>query len=825
MKLSDIIQNDNDRLFIVDTECFIIFTGGSITDDRPFIRIGTWSDLPVEIIPLVENIIISDRILGNPALEQFNINVRNLTTNRYIGGESILKRFLDYQRNFGLDLTNVSAVNIEKDIPELPDKKHISDRDQFIGVFYSDGNVKIVHDGNNIFDLNSIYNDNLNITEILGRLAQLNKNCSRYSGAGFAVSDKNPIFYSDGYFTSYQFPKTYADDFSILEIDPGKVRELLLPSHNMLYVSDIMKLKHFREGKIRIFSDNRDQLDLIRRLFKGATIHDEPFSEMNYSTGNGMTISAHSSTPNIKINWNADPKRGKALTLYFIKSPSEVKSILKESSDAIIISYTAYEQSVLLFKSVQKPVIILNDGNRNVRKISETDNIILNDGMQYDLKHYDSAENLQNSIETDPEFNEALTNGDITALENWFESNLSSGSDYFKLFNGLTVLKIQMNTTKDRKLYSSLRSLIQKQGQTIISHKPEDLNYRAFFEIAICNNAAFQIIRAVTRKSDIHFTQIYDNQSIKNINLDSDQHRLGKRIIEDRERLARILTLFYADRQSHPSFSFMKSELSLLKEEIDSRREIYSTEFYEAESFNSHKNKKKKTKTAGVLSFLNDHKNGSENLHGSSENTPEENALKIKKIKISAAVFLLLLLLLSGGIYITKNSGDKKPVLTEQDLNKSIGAGKESENKNIIITVKRVDAQEKELLKLHNVKITDYDIFMYANDVAIKNGYSGLTLSGLKSKNPHWIYPANVFIMLDGEKVVVQKGDTLWDLAHAKLEKMNAEFYKITDQLEKTSPGDTGRIKAIIADAEKYIYTSQQKKFIDNYKTQNLKNE
>ncbi|HPR38058.1 MAG TPA: hypothetical protein PLT13_10730 [Spirochaetota bacterium] len=824
MKLSDIIQNDNDRLFIVDTECFIVFTGGSINDDRPFIRIGTWSDLPVEIIPLVENIIISDRILGNPALEQFNINVRNLTTNRYIGGESILKRFLDYQRNFGLDLTNVSAVNIEKDIPELPDKKHISDRDQFIGVFYSDGNVKIVHDGNNIFDLNSIYNENLNITEILTRLTQNNKTCSRYSGAGFAVSDKNPIFYSDGYFTSYQFPKTYADDFSILEIDPGKIRELLLPSHNMLYVSDIMKLKHFREGKIRIFSDNRDQLDLIKRLFKGATIHDEPFSEMNYSTGNGMTISAHSSTPNIKINWNADAKRGKNLTLYFIKSPAEVKSILKEPSDAIIISYTAYEQSVLLFKSVQKPVIILNDGNRNVKKISETDNIILKDGMQYELKHYDSIESLQNTIESDPDFNKALTDGDITSLENWFESDFSSASDYFKLFNSLALLKIQMDTTKDRKLFSSLRSLIQKQGQILFRHQPDDLNYRAFFEIAICNNTAFQIIRSVTRKSDIHFTQVYDHQSINNLSLDSDQQRLGKRIIEDRERLAKILTLFYEDKLTHPSFNFMKSELSLLKEEIDSRREIYNTEFYEAESFNSHKNKKKKTKTAGVLSFLNERKNGAENINGSPENAPEERSLNIKKIKISAAVLLLLLLLLSGGIYITKNSGNQKPVLTEQDLTGGIDKEK-IENKNIIITVKRVDEQEKELLKLHNVKITDYDIFRYANDVAIKNGYSGLTMSGLKDKNPHWIYPSNVFIMLDGEKVVVQKGDTLWDLAHAKLEKMNAEFYKITDQLEKTDPGDTGRIKAIIAEAEKYLYTVQQKKYIDNYKTQNLKNE
>jgi hypothetical protein len=824
MKLSDIIRNDNDRLFIVDTECFIIFTGGSINDDRPFIRICTWSDLPVEIIPLVENIIISDRILGNPALEQFNINVRSLATNRYIGGESILKRFLDYQRNFGLDLTNVSVVNIEKDIPELTDKKHISDRDQFIGVFYSDGNVKIVHDGNDIFDLNSIYNDNLNITEILGRLSQNNKNSSRYSGAGFAVSDRNPVFYSDGYFTSYQFPKTYADDFSLLEIDPGKIRELLLPSHNMLYVSDIMKLKHSKEGKVRIFSDNRDQIELIKRLFKGATIHDEPFSEMNYSTGNGMTISAHSSTPNIKINWNADARRGKALTLYFVKSPSEVKSILKEPSDAIIISYTAYEQSVLLFKSVQKPVIILNDGNRNVRKISETDNIILKDGMQYDLKHYESPEHLKNSIETDPEFNEALANSDVTSLESWLESNISSGTDFYRLFNAIALLKIQMNITKDRKLYSSLRSLIQKHGQIINTLQTNDFMSRSFFEIAICNNASFQIARTITRKSEIHFTGIYDNQSLNNPLLDSGLHRLGKRIIEDRERLAKILMLFYEDKQSHPSFQFMKSELSLLKEEIDSRREIYNTEFYEAESFNNHKKNIKKGKTAGVLSFLNNHKDAELNHDGTSEKISADASAYPKKLKISAAVILLFLLLISGGIFISKHSGDEKPVITDKDL-ETTPDSRESGNKNIIITVKRVDEQEKELLKMHNVKITDYDIFMYANDVAIKNGYSGLTMSGLKEKNPHWIYPSNVFIMLDGEKVVVQKGDTLWDLAHAKLEKMNAEFYKITDQLEKTNPEDIGRIKGILADAEKYLYTAQQKKFIDNYKKQNLKNE
>ncbi len=805
MKLSDIIKNDNDRLFIVDTECFIIFTGGSIHDDRPFIRIGTWVDLPVEIIPLVENIIISDRILGNPAIEQFNINVRNLSINRYIGGESILKRFLDYQRNFGLDLTNVSVVNIEKDIPELPDKKNISDRDQFIGVFYSDGNVKIVHDGNNIFDLNSVYNENLNITELMGRIAQNSRNTTRYSGAGFAISDKNPVFYSDSYFTSYQFPGTYAEDFSLLEIDPGRIRELILPSHNVIHVSDIMKFRHMREGKIRIFSDNRDQTELIRRLFKGATVHDEPFSGMNYSTGNGMTITSHGETPNIRVSWSTDQRRPKPVSLNFIKSPSDIKTILKEDSDAIVISYTAYEQSVLLFKSVQKPVMILNDGNPNIRKISETDNLILSNNLQYDIKKYDSAEEMKKTIGTDPAFSDWTTAGDTEAIEAWLDRHIADSDDYHVLFNSISLIKITLAETKDRKLFSSLRSLIQKYSTRVSKLEPDNFRKESFIEIALCSGSAFQIARKITRKSESLFTSTYDINTPEIKSIDPDQHKLALRIIEDRERLRKVLTLFYEDKQSHPSFQFMKSELNLLKEEIDSRREIYSTDYYDAEPYSRRKKGK-----SGVLGFL------SESGVPASEDGEISGAKKTKFIAVAA---ILLILIIVAGLTLNHFRKKELPVLSEADLKKNV------RNQNIVITVKRVDEQEKQLLINHNVRITDYDIFRYANDVAVRNGYSSLTLSGLKEKNPHWIYPSNVFIMLDGEKVVVQKGDTLWDLAHAKLEKMNAEFYKITDQLEKVDPKDKGKVKSLLEQAEKYIYTAQQKKYIENYKSQNMKNE
>jgi len=288
MELNEIIRNDSDRLFIVDTECFIIFTGDSIQDDRPFIRIGTWMDLPVEIIPLIENIIITDSIKGDPSHEQFNIEIRHFQSNRYIGSEISLKRFLDYQRNFGLDLTNVSIVNVDRDVPELPKKRNISDRDHFIGVFYSNGDVKIVHSGNDLFSLQNLEEIYPDISAIHDGISELSRNCERYSNSGFIIFDSNPLFYSSGYFTSYQYPGSYYSRFSGMQINPNKIRELILPSQNIVNISGLLKYKNSRKGKIRLFSDNSDQTDLIKKLFKNATIIDNSFSSMNYNTGDGL---------------------------------------------------------------------------------------------------------------------------------------------------------------------------------------------------------------------------------------------------------------------------------------------------------------------------------------------------------------------------------------------------------------------------------------------------------------------------------------------------------------------------------------------------------
>ncbi len=797
MHLNDIIKTNSDRLFIVDTECFIIFTGDSINDERPFIRIGTWYDLPVEIIPLVENVIISDRILGNPSYEQFNIDVRHLESNRYIGGESILKRFLEYQRIFGLDLTNVSVVNIEKDIPELSSQKNVSDRDQFIGIFYTDGNIKIDHGGKNIFDLNAINRESLDNAGILNMISTNSKNTDRYKGAGLVIIDNNPIFYQNGYFTSYQFPDKCLHDFSVLQVDPNYIRELLLPSQNLINISGFMKFKNQRGGKIKLLSDNYEQIELIKKLFKNSTVADEKFSSLHINTSEGLKINSYQNSPNIRIYFKQTEIKEVEISIPFIKSPVDTAKILKEKSDAVLITYTAYEESALLFKSTEVPVIVIDDGNPNIRKLSESDKIVLKAGVQYDLKKYHSFKDLISEFDGLEEIKNSLENFDREKLDILISSLLTGDKESPEMLNLPGLLKAYMHNTTDRKKFSALKEIYQDSLRQIIFNPSSELKSSIKVILALHNNSCCTIIKQIPDPAAERFIDDYNVSSVEEATLNLEQQRLGRRIIEDRERLMKLLGMFYKEIKETPSFNKIEKEMSLLKNEISARKDIYNNEFY---------------------SFSELRKRVSRRIF----NADIKEILQNRKITIPAAV-IILILLFSLFFLIQNRSSETTGVIQASDSSGIAGPSeqKPGEDKKIIFTVKRVDEQEKQLLQKHKVKINESDIYRYSNDVAVKNGYEKISYEGLKSKNPHWIYPDNIFIMLDGEKVTVQKGDTLWDLCRAKLEKMNADFYKIIDEIEKTNISEKNKISGLLAEAEKFSYIKQQFQIINSYKKRN----
>ncbi len=811
MKISDIIKSDNDRLFIVDLECFIIYTGEELNDIRPFIRIGTWSDLPIKLIPLIENIIITDSLTGWPSQEQFNIDVRNFHDNRYIGKESALNRFLKYQQNFGLDLTNVTSVNVEKDIPELQEEKNLSKSDHFVGIFYSDGNIHIRHRGDKFFDLYKTIENDLNFNEINEQLSLQSRECIRYSGAGFVILDKNPLFFCKNFFTSYQCHGRYFDSFSRLAIDPNKIRELILPSENLINISPLLKLKNSKGSKLRIFSNNQDQVELIKKLYNKAVIVDEKFNDTSYNTGDGLKFETYHNTPNIKLLLRPD-NTNNAISIGFAKSPGDVQKVISDNPDVILITYTAFENSVLLFKSSETPILIIDDGNQNISKVTEHKCTCLLRDMQYDIHRLDSLDTLIDNKIKNADFKDALNQKNSSGIENIIKCS-SENDEQIELFNYLSAVKSAMMETSDRNFFNRLNDIYIKYHRTIHKEKLIELNSSIKIDLYISGNSSVEFISGINcPDSQLNISDSFDINNISQKSWEK-QNEISRRINEDRIRLNRLIDFLYANLDMSVN-SGLKESVRKLEIEINRRKEIYGQEIFIDNQDVNYDSTGSGSGTDPIRVLQK-----GESAASSGNRTVKDITLNfIRRNPLWALMIIIAIIAaaISFKLIYDKNANTNKTILTDADIKKI------KPDITRTISVIETTAKEKEQIKNYNIKIRSIDIYRYANDVAKKNGYAELSNKGLEKKNPHWIYPTNIFVMLDGENVTVRKGDTLWALSKTKLEKMSIMFHETINKINLKNGDKADNIK-YLSEASVYAYLDSQKEILNHIQDQ-LKN-
>ena len=755
MRIEDIVRSDVERLFIIDRECFVIYTGNSLEDDKPFIRIGNYIDLPVDLIPLVENIVITDLIIGNPSHEQFNIDIKLLSTNRYIGSHQIVKKYLDFQKNIVLDLTNAAIVEIEKDVPFLSKEKDIPDRHAGMGIFYNDGNFRINRGKTGILDLKDRLSRAFDDSRMHDHLSDINKGQSRYGGAGLVIINNNPLFYRNGYFSFYHFPRNYYESFHTLQIDPSLIREILLPSSNFIHVTKFLKWKNGRKGRIKLFSDFREQIDIIQKLFADATILRRDFSGFSHDTGDGLNIKNYSDSFNIRLSYRKVKPSMKDISVAYIKGPSGIPAILKDRLDAIFIHYSVYEEANLLLKSAAVPLAVINDGHANVAKLRDAGVLLVYPEIQYDFAHYESMDDLIREItplfsrfslpgETSPQEMEKLCQ--ILSGENRLDSQ--GLPELAEIYNLTTFLKIALNGLADRKTAATVKKALQEAENS----RDRDFlhNYRdsiriqlAFYQGGIYD---FLHLQQPIEAGKSVFDEIrpVDKPALQGLP-SREEREFYLRILEDRERLRRLLSL-YAPAEDQSRYQ----ELQTLKEAIEDRKKI---------------------------------------LYQADVREETEPARRGKPAPWKRWIALLLVAVSLGFISLFslkehhKEEGQRQKERIE--LEKRIADG---------------------LIKKYNIRVTDTDIFRYANEVAVKNGYKPMNFQSLREKNPNWIYPGNIFTLMDGQRVEVVTGDTLWDIAHKKLMEKNIAFYKLIEQVtEKLKTG--GDISKELKEAKRLSFS------------------
>ena len=99
------------------------------------------------------------------------------------------------------------------------------------------------------------------------------------------------------------------------------------------------------------------------------------------------------------------------------------------------------------------------------------------------------------------------------------------------------------------------------------------------------------------------------------------------------------------------------------------------------------------------------------------------------------------------------------------------------------------------------VLITEADIHLAANEIAVLNGYKDLDYRVFTGSDPDWIFPGYRLGLPDGGEYTVRSGDTIWFLAAREVridvEKDLAAFDRALEVLDNTGSNDADRSGAV----------------------------
>ena len=102
----------NKRVFRIDEECYVIYTGVEKDDHKPFLRIGTTEKPPIRLIPYLQTIILTELLPGNPLQDLVDIKNEYLREYIYLGGSSILPEYRKFLKIYHVE--GPKTINYKK---------------------------------------------------------------------------------------------------------------------------------------------------------------------------------------------------------------------------------------------------------------------------------------------------------------------------------------------------------------------------------------------------------------------------------------------------------------------------------------------------------------------------------------------------------------------------------------------------------------------------------------------------------------------------------------------------------------------------------------
>ncbi len=252
------------RVFRIDTECYIVYLGRHPNDYKPFLRIGNTPALDQEVKSLIYSVVVSDDLTGNPLDEAATISEVPNDEFRYIGDPKTVKKFKEFLKH-----------------QEIPTGKYQSNGAEaknehgFYVYFYDDANLRLRFETRPIFDLHIREERDRHFPQRCKEIKNaflkdpLRQGKRALEKPGFFVVAGKPYVFSRSNTLSFGLEETTYVDLATRGIDPDAVTTAIHENGDLALQRWLKRLRQ-KNARGKVFTNQPDAvrglIDLFRSL-------------------------------------------------------------------------------------------------------------------------------------------------------------------------------------------------------------------------------------------------------------------------------------------------------------------------------------------------------------------------------------------------------------------------------------------------------------------------------------------------------------------------------------------------------------------------------
>lgn len=771
-------RNPASRVFHVDEECYVLYLGAHWDDYKPFLRLGTSTNLPPKLPPIVSTIVVPDVLTGNPLDEKASLGEGATSDTHYVGDVRTVNKLESF---VGVD--SIPVEGLKRASKETNDDEHV------YVYSYKDGNLKIKYHKSEIFDLRRRERQDMHhaaraqsIKNEFGR-GPFRYLVEAYQRPGFVIAAGEAYVISHGEIAAPGLRDNYFAELASCGVDPDRVATVRVDNVSNALVRYYKRCR-IKERVPRIATNDKDTAKALAAVFRANSL---PALKVSLADSESfefhkIQISAHSGWSRVSFPDLDGP-------VVFGSAPSKMASAMMVNHDAGSIEVASrtlplIEGCVYQFDHSQLTHTEIRD-----RYLPE--------------KNYPYRDMLGSD-----------ENNLIDQLAYYF-SEMFAGRDPAKVMKSIKGNSILRDSTSvnpvARLVVSNARELagfISATEENLARPADQLATVLERVDLGAADIPAFlPVIAEIRSHNDTTFLF----------------YRFGARITGDRvghaERVVEKIV-------SLPHFDF-ESERMRLAELIEGLADPEQMEEARLKKIAERKKPAPKPAAPVTTGDTKDEGEADERKTSASGRGSRRRALQRGPRRWLIPLIVVLLLLGLGAVLFTdfifdslidwgtrqtnEEPADSDPSRTDPPEpvggpGPGRGNGPGPDEPVVPPQWESCEAALKELEQINEititrdgvigpggVEITMLDIIFLVNRIAVDNGFKPMDSIDPDRPDPDWIYPDNVFVLPDATRYTVVEGDTLWGITVrymvARLVKDMRSFEALTAEYERDGTG------------------------------------